>query len=290
MNKVIFHKNLLKYEKPKYFQVFYMPVKVISFFLFSRLARLFKHPVFWKSKTFWNHKIYGYIPDPSFSSIYLYGFSDPGLTEMLLYNVKRNMVCFDVGAHIGYESVLMSQLVGQNGVVYSFEPTSNTYRLLLQNTSTSKNVVPLNIALWSKNTIKKISDYGLFDSGINSFYSPRVRSGEKKKNIDKVDVVCFSMDSYCTMLKIFPDFIKIDAESAEYDILLGMKNILSKVKPIIVLEIGDLPNMNGQTKKIISLLSKYGYNPYEYKDGRIVKHKMKRNYSGIYNNLMFKVV
>jgi len=47
--------------------------------------------------------------------------------------MKPGMVFFDVGAHYGYYSLLGSELVGEKGVVYSFEPIKSTFNILKNN-------------------------------------------------------------------------------------------------------------------------------------------------------------
>jgi predicted O-methyltransferase YrrM len=44
--------------------------------------------------------------------------------------VKEGMLVFDIGANIGDSSILLSKLVGSSGKVYSFEPTSSTFKKL----------------------------------------------------------------------------------------------------------------------------------------------------------------
>ena len=96
------------------------------------------------------------------------------------------------------------------------------------------------------------------------------------------------LDDYVREHKLLPKLIKIDAESAEYQVLKGMDYILSKIKPLLCIELGDL-GINGviSSRKLIEfLMNNYSYRPYEIKDGKLSIHKIQENYK--YTNLFFK--
>ena len=80
--------------------------------------------------------------------------------------------------------------------------------------------------------------------------------------------------------------MKIDAESAEYDILLGMEHILTEIKPAISIEVGDyaLDGVAGSSKVVQHLIGK-GYRPHEWRDGGLKPHEPQSNYG--YANLLF---
>ncbi len=276
-------------HKNRYIQFFYMPYKICLFFILSRIARIFKTFFPMCTNSYWGKKICGNIPDPNFSSIYLYGFLDEAVTKMIENYVKPGMVCFDIGAHIGYETLQMQHLLGNKGCVFAFEPTPNTYKLLCRNVVGIDNVVTNNIAVWSKSEILTLYDYGPERSGLNGFFNPRMPVKKGNTPFLKLKICVTALDDYCRKYHIHPDFIKIDAESAEYNILEGMKKILKKVKPIIIIEIGDIPSDLGKTIKCIRLMQRYGYKAYEYTVKGITKHKIRKDYVGIYENLLFKI-
>ena len=95
------------------------------------------------------------------------------------------------------------------------------------------------------------------------------------------------MDEYIIKKNINPKFIKIDAESTEYEVLEGMKFILKNIKPVICLEIGDL-GVEGarKSKDIIQFVLNYGYKVFEFKNEHLCTHKIKDKYN--YGNLILK--
>lgn len=288
MNKYRFETSARISRKSLFLIVILKPVLSLFYFVISRVSRLLKKPVLWQAKTFWGQNIEGIMTDPNFSFIYLFGFSDECLTQMIMKYLKPGMTFMDIGAHIGYETLLSSKIVGSEGKVFSFEPTPSTYNLLYKNTRQLKNVIINNMAVWSKSSMLKLFDFGLSYSGLNSFFKPRV---SKKISLglkpESINVPAVSIDEYSDLYNIKPDFVKIDAESAEYDILVGMVKKVLPLKPIIIIEIGDIPSEVGKTKKCIKFLKNFGYKVLEYSEGAIQEHNIRNDYLGVYDNLLF---
>ena len=103
-----------------------------------------------------------------------------------------------------------------------------------------------------------------------------------------MNIKTLTIDAYCKSKRIKPNFIKIDAESAEYEILQGMKETLTKYKPMLSLEVGDL-RIKGKknSKDCIYFLKKLGYKPYNYSNDSLVEHIIKKDYYDIFDNLIF---
>ena len=241
-----------------------------------------------KAKTFWGEQIIVVIPEQVSLNLYYYGFYEEGLTNMILEYLKPGMTFIDIGAHIGYFSLLGSLIVGSEGKVHSFEPTPSTFNILRSNLYAKKNVELKNMAVYSNNTNLYIHDYGIRYSAFNSLYSSRLPSEAiSKLNPIKIDVQAISLDEYIIANNIIPDFIKIDAESSEYQILIGMEKTLNKYSPIISIEVGDMDVKGVPTSKdLINFLVNKSYQPYEFKDGKILKHALKKNQYP-YDNILF---
>src|SRR3989344_2665787 len=93
--------------------------------------------------------------------------NDTVVSESLIYNktwskhetklvskyLKKGDVFVDVGAHIGYFTLLASKIVGPVGRVYAFEPNTNNFKLLQKNVKRNKlnNVICINKAIADKN-------------------------------------------------------------------------------------------------------------------------------------------
>lgn len=156
------------------------------------------------------------------------GEFEPLQTADFLKTVKRGDTVMDIGANIGYYTVLASKLVGKSGKVYAFEPDRENYILLLKNLALNgcKNVVPVKTALGEK-------------KGRVRFYEDPANPGEsslaKSRNTNHSIVSVTTLDSFAAENKIKrPQVIKMDVEGGEVSVLIGGKNTLKKTKHLVL--------------------------------------------------------
>jgi FkbM family methyltransferase len=251
--------------------------KVIAIKGIEILCRLFEKTLKIKVKTFWNEQMHVIIPELVSLNIARYGFHEEGLTRMIFEYLRPGMTFIDIGAHFGYFTLLSSYIVGNTGQVHTFEPTPSTFSILKSNVSNKNNIVINNAAVFSKRKIVSINDYGIKYSAFNSIFDARVPIDFiKKMKFKKYEVDAISIDEYIEDNHIKPNFIKIDAESAEHEILLGMEKTINKFHPIISLEVGDIGVTGVPTSQsLLQMLIDRDYLPYEYKKGLIVQHVLK---------------
>jgi len=148
-------------------------------------------------------------------------------TEYCKRVIKEGDVVIDVGANLGYFTLLFSKLVGESGQVHAFEPSPLIFKLLKKNVELNgyTNVILHQKAVSNENTSMKFYINKQWHSW--SSLQPRKYTEE----IINVDVV--TLDS----LGIMPDLIKMDTEGVEYSVLCGMQNILEEQKVLkLVLE------------------------------------------------------
>ncbi len=262
-----------------------VPVRLIYSKILELISRWLDKPFKVKAKTFWGEEMFLIIPEVVSLSIYRYGFHEENLTKMILEYLKPGMIFFDIGAHFGYFTMLASYIVGEKGMVHSFEPTPNIYEVLIQNIK-RKNVITNNRAVFSKETFIRFNDYGFKYSAFNTFKKARLsESILKNLNPTSIKVKTVTLDKYIKIKKCKPDFIKIDAENAELEVLQGAKDTIKKFHPIISIEVGDFGLDDRHSLECISLLNNYGYQAYEYRNSEIIKHNIKNKY--IYDNILF---
>jgi len=258
-------------------------VKILKY-----LASWFDIPFEIKAKTFWNEKMYVVIPEVVSLDIYQHGFYEEGLTRMILEYLTAGMVFFDIGAHFGYFTLLGSAIVSNSGQVHSFEPIPHTFDILKKNVASRCNVFLNNCAVYNKKEAVLINDYGIKYSAFNSLYNARLSQNIMSRvKTKKYKVRSISIDTYVESTGVVPDFVKIDAESSEYEILLGMQKTIKMYHPMISVEVGDMAVDGASTSSaLINFLINKGYQPYEYDRGRILTHTLKRTQYR-YDNLLF---
>ena len=210
------------------------PWRTLKFYIMAAVSYLKPFKV--SSKTFWGDTMTYYLPEGN--AIYYYGFFEANLTNFFINYLKEGDIFIDVGAHVGFYTMLASDLVGTTGAVHSFEPTPRTFSSLLENSHKHPNVYVNNFAVLNEEKNIDFVDYGPRYSAFNSFKS-RTASNMNflKKDAVSITVRSIILDDYCEKNKIIPNFIKIDAEGAEHLILQGMENLLSTARPVISIEV-----------------------------------------------------
>jgi FkbM family methyltransferase len=230
------------------------------------------------ARLFWGDRMRVVLPDPVSAMLYAYGHYEPELSEFLLRFLEPGSVAADVGAHFGYYSLLMSRLVGERGTVHAFEPTPRTFALLEANLGPCTNVRPNRAAVWREDTTLELSDFGSGLATFNSVAGGRLEDPAAQAASFRVPAV--ALDGYFERSGQRVDFLKIDAENAEAEVLEGMRGILASQRPVFSLEVGDLgPDGAGRTQTILSRLEVQGYAMFRQERGGLVPQPAQERYA-----------
>jgi len=169
------------------------------------------------------------------------GIWEPEETQFILDLLKPGQTFVDVGANIGYFTLLASRLVGSNGRVFSFEPDEDNYQLLSSNCELNRcgNVDAFKAALSNKTTEGRLylSEANMGDHTI--YAAGEDRKSTKISLLNGEDV--FLNDDR----KI--DFIKIDTQGSEYQVLEGLSSTIEKNLPELVMIVEFSPNSMKKT-------------------------------------------
>lgn len=164
---------------------------------------------------------------------------------------------FDVGANIGYYSLLFAQ-GNPKCNVYAFEPLPHCYQYLVKNISSnnlSKRITPFPFALSSAP--------GFIDLHLNESECTNASLKKLKDSSSSKTITCnvSTLDVFCRNFNTFPDMIKCDVEGAELLVFQGGENTILEAKPIIFSEILRKWSaaFNYHPNDIISFLSNMGY-------------------------------
>jgi FkbM family methyltransferase len=154
---------------------------------------------------------------------------------------KQGDIVVDIGAHMGRYTIISSKRVGTNGKVVAIEAHPSNFEMLNSNIKLNQltNVIPLNYAAYSKETKIKLylpdeeSGYTMHHSIMSNY----VFTKYKDKTEDKFVEVSANTLDYLLQLNEITDvnWVKIDVEGAEFEVLKGASNVLSKSKDIALL-------------------------------------------------------
>ena len=202
--------------------------------------------------------------------IYKYGEYEPELSNYLSNNIifKDNDISLDIGANIGWYSILLHKLMPASATIYCFEPDQLNYDLLVSNIKSNgaANVIAINKALSNKRESKKLYLYASKNLGRHSLLN--INSD------DFIDVQTLTLDHFLESEKI--DFsriklAKIDIEGYELFALLGAKRVLKNLRCLICEFEPKLMKKGGVAPdELISLLEDANFKANLIHNGRIV--------------------
>lgn len=239
------------------------------------------------AETFWDQPMHVVLPERVSLTLLRYGYFEAELTRALIRLLQPGMVFFDVGAHIGYFSLLTSELVGAQGRVHTFEPTPTTFALLRRNTDSKANITLVNAAVYSKAGPVQLHDFGIMFSAFNSIYAGKMQDRERRGlRPREYTAPAVTLAHYIETTQVIPNVIKIDAEGAELSILQGLEPAFGRCRPIITVEVGDTIASGDmpRSRLVVDWLIDHGYRPTEFEKGEFAPHRLENTYH--YTNLV----
>jgi FkbM family methyltransferase len=171
--------------------------------------------------------------------------------------LKPGMTCCDIGANVGYYTLLFSVFAGDAGKVFAFEPLPSNLEFLRHHVLTNHcgNVQVLDFA---------ITDY----NGSATFEEHESRSMGHLSASGHLNVRCATLNELLADGAIAtPDILKIDVEGAELSVLVGARETLQAAKPVIFLA----THGNAAHSSCCRLLNDIGYD-LEPIDGKPVEY------------------
>ncbi len=167
--------------------------------------------------------------DPAVSGAIAFGAFEPYESEIFRQSVKEGMIVVDIGANIGYYTVIAAKLTGESGSVIAFEPAPENYSVLQQTIKANnfKNVSAHQLAVADRRGELSLN---LYES--NKGKHSLVKDSSTAKGFSSsVRVQTVSLDEFLREHNIdHVDLIKMDIEGAESIALLGMMETLEKAK------------------------------------------------------------
>jgi FkbM family methyltransferase len=166
------------------------------------------------------------------------------------------MHVLDIGANIGYYTMLSASLVGSSGSVTAIEPNPNSVRLLeaSRRANSFDNVAVLQVAAGRE--LGLLVMHGSFGNVMTS-----AAPTEATALINSTTVPSFKVDDLIPRNKNI-DFLKIDVEGAEYNALLGASELIKRCHPTIVSEFSPttMPGISGiDGRGYLRFLLDFGY-------------------------------
>jgi FkbM family methyltransferase len=187
------------------------------------------------------------------------GLWEPFETSLIVSRLKAGDVFVDVGANIGYFTIIAASLVGEQGQVYAFEPDPENYRLLQENCAhnfSQSNVHAVCGGLSSRDCAGQLflSEDNLGDHQIYA------GTGER----EQLDITLYHGADYLRRQFDHANFetlnlVKVDTQGSEFDVMLGLMPLLREmaVPPTILIELTpfSLRQAGSSGRELIELLA-----------------------------------
>lgn len=153
---------------------------------------------------------------------------EPLTTQLVKKEIKKGYVVLDIGANIGYYTLIFAKRVGESGKVFAFEPDPDNFALLKKNIEVNgyRNVILVECAV--SNKTGKVKLYLSEDSARDRIYD----SHDNRKSIE---IESIRLDDYFANYNGRIDFVKMDIEGAEGGAMQGMPLLLEKNKNLKII-------------------------------------------------------
>lgn len=242
-----------------------------AWFLRSKLP-LLNFPIPWKLPFGPYFLLYGDVT--GFLVLSLHFVRNPPEEKLLKFArryLKAGMVVIDVGAHQGLYTLLAASRVGPSGMVIAFEPAAPHYRKLKRNVALNRysQVVLENAAVGD--AVGSTDFYICLghQGGLSSRRRPLAEDLVVATRL--VTTPLTSLDAYVQSNNIgCADFLKIDVEGGELEVLKGATTMLSQsLRPVILCEVEDIRTQawGYKAKEITALLERHGFALYSIDAG-----------------------
>lgn len=180
---------------------------------------------------------------------------EPNVTAVFLDRLRPGMHVLDIGANVGWYTMLAASLVGSSGSVTAIEPNPDSAKLLeaSRRANSFDNVTVIQVAAGREQELLVL--HGAYSDAMTS------AAGDAAVLTGSTTVPSFKVDDLIPRGRTI-DLVKIDVQGAEYSALLGASELIRRCHPTIVSEFSPtmMPGMSGvDGRQYLRFLLDFGY-------------------------------
>jgi FkbM family methyltransferase len=175
-----------------------------------------------------------YVSTPALTRLsFALGTYQRDVLGVMRRHVRVGMVAYDVGAHMGYFTLVLAKLVGPTGRVHAFEPDPRNQEALRTNLLANgiNNVTAAGVAVADQSAEVSFATFPF--SSVSHIADSRTPADAKR-----IAVKAVTLDSFVYVDgNPPPSFIKVDVEGAEERVLRGATRVLRQASPVVIAEV-----------------------------------------------------
>jgi FkbM family methyltransferase len=196
-------------------------------------------------------------------AIFIFGSFERETSQALQKMVRPGSIVLDIGANIGAHTLNLARLATSTGKVYAFEPTDYAFRKLKRNLELNPEIAARVVAeqvrlSCSNNLSAKVEIYSSWKVVGNERRHPKHRGIAQTTE----GAISITLDDYCDRSNISKiDFIKLDVDGFETEVLSGGIHRLSRDLPTICMELAPyaLQERGSSLEELFEVLKTFGY-------------------------------
>lgn len=184
--------------------------------------------------------------DPRYETDYWNGNHEPTVQRLLVERLRPGWIFYDIGAHIGFFSLIAARLVGKDGKIFAFEADPENAARLKEHIQKNAlhQVEVVQVAVWSDDGYVRFQRSSKFSSR-NTGAVASADDPTKMTMIEGeiIQVSSITLDNFVQAGNPPPHFVKVDVEGGEVSVLKGMEWVLQSQAPILLIEIHSEQNL-----------------------------------------------
>ena len=204
------------------------------------------------------HKMYLDSRDSLLLSVF--GVHEPTETQLVTDTVRPGDTVLDIGANIGYYTLILAKCVGEQGRVYAFEPDPSNFALLKKNVEANGYS---NVVLEQKAVSDRSGSIRLYLSQDHKADHRTYDSGDGREYLDVESV---RLDEYFKDYQGLIGFVKMDVQGAEAGVIEGARSLLLRnpgLQMIMEYDTALLKTSGADPESPLKSLRKHGFDFYE---------------------------
>ena len=198
-------------------------------------------------------------------AIYLFGAFERGTQRVFMRSIRPGDVVLDIGANIGAHTLRLAEAVGPAGKVIAVEPAAYAFRRLMQLLGDNP---PLASVVVPKQMLLSSPERQALPAAIYSRWSLAAGGAEPRHEVHEgiaeatLGAEVRTLDQLVAEVGLTRvDFIKIDVDGWEVDVFRGARDVLTRFKPTILMELAPyvLAEHGRGTDELLGILTDAGY-------------------------------